>query len=260
MKKICYLIMLLLSAGSWAQSISPQVINAAGDHRPLGSTGITITDNVGEPFTQTLGPNGNLLLTQGFIQPEVLANPEFTLTVFKSDVTCNLKNDASISTSITSTATKYSVAYVWTPSLNCPNSNCASLDSLKAGVYDLKVIVTYTTLSQKRQSDTLYDDDFTILDINGPCRVKIFNGVTLNGDGVNDYLIIENISEFPNNRLSIYNRWGSLLYDAKGYDNLNKFWPSTDEASKLVPSTYFYILDLGDGSKPIKGWLELIKN
>jgi gliding motility-associated-like protein len=93
-----------------------------------------------------------------------------------------------------------------------------------------------------------------------PCRLVVFSGVTPNRDGQNDVWEIENISEFPNNRVTIYNRWGNELYDVKGYDNKTKFWPSEEMLNKLVSSTYFYVIDLGDGSRPLKGWVELIKN
>jgi gliding motility-associated-like protein len=259
-KKLLYILLLFFSLSAWAQSISPQVLNAAGSQRPLGSSGITVTDNVGEPFTETLGPSNNLLLSQGFIQPEVILNPDFDLDVLVNDLTCNLKNDGSISTTLTTNAFKYDVQYIWTPTLVCPTNDCKSLDSLKTGTYSLSVIVNYTTVAQKSIQKTIKDTILVVKDLNGPCRAKVFTGITLNGDGVNDRLLIENISEFPNNRLSIYSRWGTLLYDTKGYNNRDKFWPSPDEADKLVAGTYFYILDIGDGSKPLKGWVEIMKN
>ena len=90
--------------------------------------------------------------------------------------------------------------------------------------------------------------------------IKIPNVFTPNGDGKNDVFTIENISEFPNNRVSIYNRWGRLLYDEKGYDNTTTFWPRRDEGGNLLPTTYFYVIDLGDGSAVIKNWLEVLKD
>ena len=260
MKKFIYILLLFRSIGAWAQSTNPQVLNAAGSQRPLGSSGITVTDNVGEPFTETLGPSNNLLLTQGFIQPEVLLNPDFKPTLIKNDVSCTLKNDGSISTTLTTNAFKYDVQYIWTPTVVCPGNDCKSIDSLKAGTYSLSVIVTYTTLAQKIIQSTIKDTVLVVTDVNGTCLVKVYSGITLNNDGVNDRLLIENISEFPNNRLSIYSRWGTLLYDTNGYNNRDKFWPSADEADKLIAGTYFYILDIGDGSKPLKGWVEIMKN
>ncbi|KZE74749.1 hypothetical protein AV926_17605, partial [Myroides marinus] len=38
--------------------------------------------------------------------------------------------------------------------------------------------------------------------------IVIYNLVTPDGDGKNDYFIIDNINKFPNNTVEIYNRWG----------------------------------------------------
>jgi gliding motility-associated-like protein len=99
-----------------------------------------------------------------------------------------------------------------------------------------------------------------IQDLNGPCQVQVFTGITINADGKNEHLYIENIEQYPNNTVTVFNRWGTQLYSGKGYDNVNKFWPSVDEADKLVAGTYFYVLEIGDGSKTRKGWIEIIKN
>jgi gliding motility-associated-like protein len=252
-------IILMLSGSLVAQSVSPEVINSAGAHQPLGNNGASVTYNVGEPFTETVGPNSNVMVTQGFIQPIAIAAYNFTVTAFKNDVTCSDKDDGRISTALTTAASNYKISYIWTPTVTCPARNCTAIDSLRAGSYGLKVIATYTLLSGTVRNDTLADTTIYVTDANGPCKVKIFTGVNING-GNNGHLHIENISEFPNNQLTIYNRWGAQLYNEKGYDNITKFWPGSDELNKLLPSTYFYILDLGDGSKPIKGWVELIKN
>jgi gliding motility-associated-like protein len=71
---------------------------------------------------------------------------------------------------------------------------------------------------------------------------------------------IENIELYPKNKISIYNRWGTKVYEVQGYDNKNKNWPSTTQLDFLESTTYFYIIDLGDGSAIKKGWIELIKN
>jgi gliding motility-associated-like protein len=44
-------------------------------------------------------------------------------------------------------------------------------------------------------------------------------GVTPNGDGVNDFFVINGIELYPNNVLRIYNRWGTLVFDANKYEN-----------------------------------------
>src|SRR6202012_2235231 len=52
--------------------------------------------------------------------------------------------------------------------------------------------------------------------------VKGRQGVSPNGDGIDDFLQIDNISQYRDNRLSIMNRSGQLVYESKGYDNSSK--------------------------------------
>lgn len=60
-----------------------------------------------------------------------------------------------------------------------------------------------------------------------------------NGDGVNDRFHIEN-AQFMDNELSIYNRWGQVVYHATNYRNQ---WAGTG----LPDGTYYYLFRLGDG-------------
>ncbi|MCS7086454.1 MAG: gliding motility-associated C-terminal domain-containing protein, partial [Bacteroidia bacterium] len=88
---------------------------------------------------------------------------------------------------------------------------------------------------------------------NLPLR-EIPNGFSPNGDGINDtFVIIRGIlSKYPNNKLSIYNRWGTEVYFKEGYDN---GWDAKD----LPDGTYWYVLDLGDGSEVKKGFVTVMR-
>ena len=92
-----------------------------------------------------------------------------------------------------------------------------------------------------------------------PLCLTIYNEFSPNGDGVNDLFRIDCIDQYPNNVLEIFNRWGNTVYKKKGYDNT---WNGTstgrvtiNTGKKLPVGTYYYVLDLGDGSKPKKGWI-----
>ncbi|MCE3226689.1 MAG: hypothetical protein K0S32_1240 [Bacteroidetes bacterium] len=255
MKKIIFTLALFAGIQLSAQTITPQVINSAGDHRAVGATGITLTDNVGEPFTETLGPNGNIMISQGFLQPDIISVLGPSVSVLKNDVSCSDKNDGNISIAITNTTSNFIVTYSWTPPAVCPG-NCAFIDSLKPGIYSVVVIVTNTITNK---TDTVKPLPIIIADQNGPCKVKIYTGITPNGDGNNDVFIIDNIEEFPNNNVSIFNRWGVKLFDKNNYNNKDVAWPLKDDINGLPPSTYFYILNLGNGTV-LKGWVELLKD
>ena len=103
-----------------------------------------------------------------------------------------------------------------------------------------------------------YQDDIFSLSSLSP-DIKVPNGISVNGDGLNDVLVIDNIDLYPNHNLSIFNRWGDLVFDASPYENN---WEGQSNQSgggdkKLVPGTYFYVLELGEGFEPIKGFVEL---
>jgi gliding motility-associated-like protein len=93
----------------------------------------------------------------------------------------------------------------------------------------------------------------------------IYQGVSPNNDGSNDVWTIEGIARFPANTVQIFNRWGSKVYEARGYNNMSVSWvgQSTEGivlGNEVVPDgTYFYVLNLGDGSKPYSGYVVLKK-
>jgi gliding motility-associated-like protein len=248
-----------------AQNTTPaanSVINSAGSSRPIGNTGLTLTDNVGEPFTATIG-NSNFIITQGFLQSGLVSAAGFLINTTKQNAICVDKNDDSfISTALTipAKAKKYTAQYFWSPNSVCPTNDCAKIDTLPAGNYSVTVIITYTDAANTVKIDSVKSKIIILDAATEPCKVKIFTGITPNGDGINDTWKIENITEFTNNKVYIYSRWGIEVFSVKGYDNKNKSWPSAEILGKLAASTYFYVIDLGDGSKPIKGWVELIKN
>ncbi|MFI5137337.1 MAG: cadherin-like beta sandwich domain-containing protein [Sphingobacteriales bacterium] len=75
--------------------------------------------------------------------------------------------------------------------------------------------------------------------------ILVHQGLSPNGDGVNDFLMIDGITAYPENRLTIINRNGTLVYQAQGYDNTSKVFDghSTKTGAMQVPGTYFYALD-----------------
>jgi len=96
--------------------------------------------------------------------------------------------------------------------------------------------------------------------------LTIYNGVSADGDGHNDYFNIDGIEYYPKNNLKIFNRWGVLVYEKDGYSNEDPFdghsngRATISADSKLPQGTYYYILeyeDSDDQSHTEKGWLYL---
>ncbi len=94
--------------------------------------------------------------------------------------------------------------------------------------------------------------------------IKPFNGVSVNGDDKNPIFQIDCIQNFPNNVVKIFNRAGTLVYEANGYDNQITFFDGKSNkgislmGTQLPGGTYFYVIDKRDGSKALAGYLEVV--
>lgn len=91
--------------------------------------------------------------------------------------------------------------------------------------------------------------------------IVIYNGISPNNDGKNDFFVIPGLENYPNNRLTIYNRWGDIVFDQSPYENnfngisqYNGLW-----GEELQEDTYFYTLKLNN-EKTITNYLELIRD
>ncbi|MEP1033150.1 gliding motility-associated C-terminal domain-containing protein [Ekhidna sp.] len=95
------------------------------------------------------------------------------------------------------------------------------------------------------------------------CTVDVTprKGFTPEGNGENDFFYIQDIENYPNNTVQIFNRWGNKLFEVRGYNNEDKVWRGNANfglvpGRNVVPDgTYFYLIDLGNGRKPISGFV-----
>lgn len=111
--------------------------------------------------------------------------------------------------------------------------------------------------------------DYAIITIGGKTNdLAILDGIILdnyymtpNGDGINDYLVIEGIEGFQDNVLEIYNRYGRLVFSKQNYTNEFNGISNVDAVvSKNVglPSgIYYYIIKLNDIDFKHQGFLHL---
>jgi len=82
-----------------------------------------------------------------------------------------------------------------------------------------------------------------------------------NGDGINDKFEIKGIGKYKTVEVTIFNRWGNIVYQSKNYGDGNGkdgFWNGTARSGGgPVPiGTYFYVLKL-DGKENINGSIYL---
>jgi gliding motility-associated-like protein len=95
----------------------------------------------------------------------------------------------------------------------------------------------------------------------GPIRVQ--PALSPNGDGINDFLVLEGIKDYAENKLQIVTRNGLVVFKIDGYDNDSKVFKGIGNmrgGGGLLPEgTYFYVLEYKDGNKKKvkKGWFVL---
>ena len=92
-------------------------------------------------------------------------------------------------------------------------------------------------------------------------KIVVHRGVSPNGDGINDFLAIDGITAYPDNKLQIIDRNGVLVFEAKGYNNSSPIFDghSNINGVLMLPGTYFYVLDykVGGVTKHKTGYIIL---
>ncbi|WP_169051726.1 gliding motility-associated C-terminal domain-containing protein [Flavobacterium sp. H122] len=94
--------------------------------------------------------------------------------------------------------------------------------------------------------------------------LTIFNEFTPNGDGSNEFFYIVCAENYPNNKLEIYNRYGNLVFQTRGYKNDWKGIANvkgTFNDNVLPTGTYYYVFETGDNTvnQAKSGWLYIMR-
>jgi gliding motility-associated-like protein len=214
------------------------IFACAGDEITLSAVGADsyswsggITD--GTPFIPTvgaetytvIGTNGNGCVRSDSLSITVYELPE--LIVSSESAECLASNTGVASVIISEGQSPYFVSW-------SNGSSDTSIDSLLFGWYS----VTITD-----NNGCLVIDSVFVNEVNEPCFF-IPTGISPNDDGKNDIWLIYGLSDYPDSKVMVYNRWGQLLYDAGPDDQP---WDGTYLGEELPTADYYYIIDLGNG-------------
>jgi gliding motility-associated-like protein len=91
--------------------------------------------------------------------------------------------------------------------------------------------------------------------------ITVYNAVSPNGDGKNDILLLQYIdvlSDTRENKVSIYNRWGDLVFEIDNYDNRDRVFVGQSSNAKNLPTgVYYYKIEFKSRNTLKTGYLYL---
>lgn len=106
-----------------------------------------------------------------------------------------------------------------------------------------------------------------------PGNVIIYNAISPNDDNQNNFFFIDGISNFPNNSVQIFSRWGVKVFETTGYNETDNVFTgfsdgraTINKEEQLPTGTYFYVLNYeyndGTTSRTVKrtGYLYINKD
>jgi gliding motility-associated-like protein len=145
-------------------------------------------------------------------------------------------NDGSVMLVATGGVLPYT--YLWSNS-----STDQNLYNVNAGLYSVSLVDN----NGCRISGTIT--------LSEPLVLEMPSGFSPNNDGKNDLFVVHGIEAYPQNSLTIFNRWGNIVYEKSGYNN--EWSGQSKNGMQLPDATYFVILEINAGEKVLKGYVEL---
>jgi len=258
-------------ANGYSSSAQNPVIAAASSAN-AGSYSLTVSSNgcVSAPVTTVVVINNcadlSVIKTVNNSHPIIGHNVIFTIVANNNGpdnatgvlVTDSLQSGYSYVSSTTTAGMYNPSTGVWTiGSLNNSTSQTLTITAMLIA----KGNYINTAIINSNDVDTNTGNNTSTIETQ-PTDFNIPEGFSPNSDGINDLFVVRGINNYPANTFSIYNRWGNEVFSANNYQNT---WDGKSTkgvkvgGDELPIGTYFYVLDLGDGSDIFKGTIYLNK-
>jgi gliding motility-associated-like protein len=127
--------------------------------------------------------------------------------------------------------------------------------------------ITYTP---NRNFAGLNEFTYQVCDDDGDCatatvtivverNIFVPEGFSPNGDGINDLFEIPDLTSFDNVSITIFNRWGNIVFEDSNYrNNWNGKSNRNITGDETLPvGTYFYFITIKDTGRMLNGYIYL---
>ncbi len=145
-------------------------------------------------------------------------------------------NDGTIAANVTGGTPEYQ--YLWST-----NQTDSTISDLGPGSYS--VVVT--------DSNGCVVNGW--VELTEPHFLQMPTGVSPNNDGRNDFYVIRGIEIYPENSLTVFNRWGNIVYTQNDYQNN---WNGTNSNGEPLPDgTYFVLFLVPDAEIKMENFIDI---
>jgi gliding motility-associated-like protein len=138
------------------------------------------------------------------------------------------------------------LTFRWSPpaGLSDPAALRPSLQAMEDQVY---------TLTATGEGSCIATDELSVKVFK---PVKVPNAFSPNGDQINDRWELNNLSEYAECSVEVFNRYGQRVYYSEGYKTP---WDGTYKGRLLPQATYYYIIKLKNGFAPLTGYVVILQ-
>ncbi|MBL7890267.1 MAG: gliding motility-associated C-terminal domain-containing protein [Bacteroidia bacterium] len=188
---------------------------------------VTITDGQGCSRTDTVTISQPDSLALDLVSP-VLANGH--------NISFYQGADGSIDLTVAGGVQPYN--YIWSN-----GATTEDVENISAGQYYVVVTDQHGCVASRQ------------IILTEPFDLAMPTGITPNDDGRNDFFVVKGIEAYPDNVLTIYNRWGNIVYKRENY--LNQ-WNGTNTSGEELPDgTYYAVLEINGRDITLNGYVEI---
>jgi gliding motility-associated-like protein len=178
------------------------------------------------------------------------ADTAFANVIVRRRPTANAGEDKSIlqgaTVTLSGSATGDNIRYYWSPDYMMTGSQSLtpSVTPLRDTMYVLHVV-----------SDAGCGSDEDTMRVVIFKNVEVPNAFSPNSDNRNDQWRIPGLSSYPKAEVSVFDRYGREVFRSSRF----QYWDGNRNGQPVPAATYYYIINLRNGSEPILGWLYLAR-
>ncbi|MCO6176122.1 gliding motility-associated C-terminal domain-containing protein, partial [Flavobacterium sp. NRK F10] len=246
------------------------------DSYPDGTISVSYPNNAvcngvsAESYNVDIASCSDLTITKTADKENVAAGETVVFTITVENNGTSTLNDLDISENLPSGYTYVShTTSTGTYALATGNWNIPELASDSSATLMITVTVNSTgdylntaTVVTSTPLDTDPGNNDASAEVNVIC-LTVYNEFSPNNDGENDYLIIDCIENYPNNKIEIFNRYGNVVYETASYNNnwngMANVGGVVSKGEYLPNGTYFYVLKIDELNFSKTGWIYLAR-